>query len=303
MTIYSTIGSNKRKTWVLIIFFMLFFFVVSYVLGRALGYGSSLAGVMLIISGLMSFASYYYSDRIVLSMSGAHPADEKQHRDLIESVENLSIASGLPKPKVYVVDDPAPNAFATGRDPQHAAVVATTGILDKLSKSELEGVIGHELSHVKNFDTRLMGVVSILAGSIVILSDFFMRSMLWGGIGGRDDRDRNSNSNGIFIIIGLVAAVLAPIAATLIQLAISRRREYLADADGALLTRYPEGLARALEKIAGDRNVLKHASNATAHLYIENPFKADSKKTSSFLTGLFSTHPPIEERIKLLRSM
>jgi heat shock protein HtpX len=282
---------------------MLFFFVVSYVLGRALGYGSSLAGVMLIISGLMSFASYYYSDRIVLSMSGAHPADEKQHRDLIESVENLSIASGLPKPKVYVVDDPAPNAFATGRDPQHAAVVATTGILDKLSKSELEGVIGHELSHVKNFDTRLMGVVSILAGSIVILSDFFMRSMLWGGIGGRDDRDRNSNSNGIFIIIGLVAAVLAPIAATLIQLAISRRREYLADADGALLTRYPEGLARALEKIAGDRNVLKHASNATAHLYIENPFKADSKKTSSFLTGLFSTHPPIEERIKLLRSM
>lgn len=303
MTIYSSIGSNKRKTWVLIIFFMLFFFVVSYVLGRALGYGSSLAGVMLIISGLMSFASYYYSDRIVLSMSGAHPADEKQHRDLIESVENLSIASGLPKPKVYVVDDPAPNAFATGRDPQHAAVVATTGILDKLSKSELEGVIGHELSHVKNFDTRLMGVVSILAGSIVILSDFFMRSMLWGGIGGRDDRDRNSNSNGIFIIIGLVAAVLAPIAATLIQLAISRRREYLADADGALLTRYPEGLARALEKIAGDRNVLKHASNATAHLYIENPFKADSKKTSSFLTGLFSTHPPIEERIKLLRSM
>lgn len=303
MTIYSTIGSNKRKTWVLIIFFMLFFFVVSYVLGRALGYGSSLAGVMLIISGLMSFASYYYSDRIVLSMSGAHPADEKKHRDLIESVENLSIASGLPKPKVYVVDDPAPNAFATGRDPQHAAVVATTGILDKLSKSELEGVIGHELSHVKNFDTRLMGVVSILAGSIVILSDFFMRSMLWGGIGGRDDRNRNSNSNGIFIIIGLIAAVLAPIAATLIQLAISRRREYLADADGALLTRYPEGLARALEKIAGDRNVLKHASNATAHLYIENPFKADSKKTSSFLTGLFSTHPPIEERIKLLRSM
>lgn len=278
---------------------MIFFFLVSYVLGRALGYGSSLAGVMLIISGLMSFASYYYSDKIVLSMSGAQPADEKKHRDLIESVENLSIASGLPKPRVYVVNDPAPNAFATGRDPHHAAVVATTGILEKLSKSELEGVIGHELSHVKNYDTRLMGVVSILAGSIVILSDFFMRSLWWGG----RDRDRNSSS-GIFLIIGLAAAILAPIGATLIQLAISRRREYLADADGALLTRYPEGLARALEKISADRNVLKHASNATAHLYIENPFKADSKrKSTSFLTGLFSTHPPIEERVKLLRNM
>ncbi len=278
---------------------MIFFFLVSYVLGRALGYGSSLAGIMLIISGIMSFASYYYSDKIVLSMSGAQPADEKKHRDLIESVENLSIASGLPKPRVYVVNDPAPNAFATGRDPHHAAVVATTGILEKLSKSELEGVIGHELSHVKNYDTRLMGVVSILAGSIVILSDFFMRSLWWGG----RDRDRNSSS-GIFLIIGLAAAILAPIGATLIQLAISRRREYLADADGALLTRYPEGLARALEKISTDRNVLKHASNATAHLYIENPFKADSKrKSNSFLTGLFSTHPPIEERVKLLRNM
>lgn len=298
MTIYSTIGSNKRKTWFLIIFFMVFFFGVSYILGRALGYGSSLAGVMLIISGLMSFASYYYSDKIVLSMSGAQPADEKKHRDLIESVENLSIASGLPKPRVYVVNDPAPNAFATGRDPHHAAVVATTGILEKLSKSELEGVIGHELSHVKNYDTRLMGVVSILAGSIVILSDFFMRSLWWGG----RDRDRN-NSSGIFLIIGLAAAILAPIGATLIQLAISRRREYLADADGALLTRYPEGLARALEKIAADKNVLKHASNATAHLYIENPFKADGKKSTSFLTGLFSTHPLIEKRIKILRSM
>ncbi len=202
------------------------------------------------------------------------------------------------------MNDPAPNAFATGRDPKHAAVCATTGILEKLSKSELEGVIGHELSHVKNFDTRLMGVVSILAGSIVILADFFMRSLWWGGLGGRG-RDREGNSgNGLFLIIGLIAAILAPIAATLIQLAISRRREFLADADGALLTRYPEGLARALEKIAADKNVLKHASNATAHLYIENPFKADSgKKTGAFLAGLFSTHPPIEERVKILRSM
>lgn len=305
MTIYNAIGSNKRKTWFLMIFFSIFFLGVAYVLGKALGYGLSFVGFMLIVSGLMNWVSYYYSDKIVLSMSQAQPANEHKHRNLIESVENLSIASGLPKPKVYIINDPAPNAFATGRDPKHAAVVATTGILEKLTKSELEGVIGHELSHVKNFDTRLMGVVSILAGSIVILADFFMRSLWWGGLGGGDKEDRNGNSgNGIFLIVGLVAAILAPIAATLIQLAISRRREFLADADGALLTRYPEGLARALEKIADDRNVLKHASNATAHLYIENPFKTDSgRKTTSFLANLFSTHPPIEERIKILRSM
>lgn len=304
MTIYNAIGSNKRKTWFLMLFFMIFFLGVSYVLGKAMGYGMSFVGIMLVISGIMNWISYYYSDKIVLSMSGARPADEHEHRDLIESVENLSIASGLPKPKVYVVNDPAPNAFATGRDPKHAAVCATTGILEKLSKSELEGVIGHELSHVKNFDTRLMGVVSILAGSIVILADFFMRSLWWGGLGGRDRNREGSSGNGLFLIIGLIAAILAPIAATLIQLAISRRREFLADADGALLTRYPEGLARALEKIASDRNILKHASNATAHLYIENPFKTDTgRKTTSFLAGLFSTHPPIEERIKILRSM
>lgn len=284
--------------------FIIFFVTVSYILSRALGYGLSLAGVMLIISGLMSFTSYYYSDKIVLSMSGAREIKEKDNPDFYHAVENLSIASGLPMPKVYIVNDPAPNAFATGRDPKHAAVCATTGILQKLTKSELEGVIGHELSHVKNYDTRLMGVISILAGSIAILADFFLRSLFWGGIGGRDkDRD-NNGGNGIFLILGLVAAILAPIAATIIQLAVSRRREYLADADGALLTRYPEGLARALEKIAGDPNVLQTASNATAHLYIENPFKTDTgKKSTSFIAGLFSTHPPIEERIKILRSM
>ena len=303
MTIYNNIGSNKRKTWLLMIFFVLFFFGVSYVLGKSLGYGMSLAGVMLIISGLMSFASYYYSDKIVLSISGAKEVDKKSNREFHDIVENLSIASGLPMPRTYVIQDPAPNAFATGRDPKHAAIAATTGILEKLSRSELEGVIGHELSHVKNYDTRLMGVVSILAGSLAILADFFLRSLWWGGMG-NDDDDRGRNGNGIFIILGLIAAILAPIAATLIQLAISRRREFLADADGALLTRYPEGLARALEKIADDRNILKTASNATAHLYIENPFKTDTgRKTRTFLAGLFSTHPPIEERIKIPRSM
>lgn len=280
------------------ILFIIFFLTVSYILGRALGYGMSFAGIMLIISGLMSFTSYYYSDKIVLSMSGARPATKAEFRDFYTIVENLSIASGLPMPKVYVITDPAPNAFATGRDPKHAAVAATTGILEKLSEAELEGVIGHELSHVKNYDTRLMGVVAILVGSIAILADVFFRSMWFNS-----DND-NKNSSGIFMVVGIILAILAPIIATLIQLAISRRREFLADADGALLTRYPEGLASALEKIAADRNILKHASTATAHFYIENPFKNAPKNSSGqWFTNLFSTHPPTAERVKILRSM
>lgn len=279
--------------------FILLFLGVSIILGRALGYGMSFVGVMLIISGVMSFVSYYYSDKIVLSMSGAIEAKRDEYRALYNSVENLSIASGLPKPRIYVIADPAPNAFATGRDPKHAVVAATTGLLEILSEAELEGVIGHELSHVKNYDTRLMGVVSILAGSIAILADFFLRSLFWGG---RDDN--RSSGNGLMLILGIVAAILAPIAAMLIQFAVSRRREFLADADGALLTRHPEALARALEKIAADRHQMKSASNATAHLYIENPFKTDSKKKgASFFVKIFSTHPPAEERIKILRSM
>lgn len=279
--------------------FILLFLGVSIILGRALGYGMSFVGVMLIISGVMSFVSYFYSDKIVLSMSGAVEAKRDEYRALYNSVENLSIASGLPKPKIYVIHDQAPNAFATGRDPKHAVVAATTGLLEILSEAELEGVIGHELSHVKNYDTRLMGVVSILAGSIAILADFFLRSLFWGG---RDDN--RSSGNGLMLILGIAAAILAPIAATLIQFAVSRRREFLADADGALLTRHPEALARALEKISMDRHQLKTASNATAHLYIENPFKTDSKKKgASFFVKIFSTHPPAAERIKILRSM
>lgn len=276
--------------------FVVFFLTVSYVLGQAQGYGMSWAGIMLIISGLISFISYYNSDKIVLSMSGAKLADKKTYRILYTTVENLSIGAGIPMPKVYVVEDPAPNAFATGRDPKHAAVAVTSGLLEKLEKIELEGVIGHELSHIGNYDTRLMGIVSILVGSIAILADVFLRSMFWGG-----DRDRDSRGNQIFMIIGIVAAILAPIAATLIQLAVSRRREYLADASGALLTRYPDGLADALLKIAADPRPLKHASNATAHFYIENPFKGKAAK--SFMTGLFSTHPPVADRVQRLRKM
>lgn len=303
MTIYSQIASNKTKTFLLMGVFILLFLLLSFIIGKAFGYGLSFVGIFLIISGVMSFSSYYFSDKIVLSMSGAKEADRSQNKNLYRCVENLSIASGLPMPRVYIVDDPAPNAFATGRDPKHAVVCATTGILEILSESELEGVIGHELSHIKNYDTRLMGVVAILAGSIAILADFFTRSLFWGGLGGKDD-NRNSNGNAIFMILAIVAAILAPIAATLIQLAVSRKREFLADASGVLLTRYPEGLIRALEKISQNPNKMKHASNATAHMYFENPFKSDAgKKQKSFLVNLFSTHPPVEERIKALRAM
>ena len=210
----------------------------------------------------------------------------------------MAIAGGIPKPKLYVIDDTAPNAFATGRDPSHAVVCATTGLLDKLDRRELEGVIAHELSHVKNYDTRLMSIVAILVGSIAFLADWFMRSLWWGR--GRDREDRGSSSS-IFLILGIVLAILSPIIATIIQLAISRRREFLADASGALLTRNPDGLARALEKISGDKEVLEAATNATAHLYIVNPFKG--KNFGAWFAGLFDTHPPLAERIKILRSM
>ena len=294
-TIYSEIGSNKAKTWIILLGFIVFFFVASYVLGQALGYGLSWVGIMLIISGFISFFSYYNSDKIVLTMSGAKPADKTSHRTLYTTVENLSIAAGLPMPRVYVVEDPSPNAFATGRDPKHAAVAATTGILEKLSKVELEGVIAHELSHVGNYDTRLMGVVSVLVGSIAILADVFMRSM-W--LGNNNDR---RGTNQIFIILGIFFAILAPIIAMLIQLAISRKREYLADASGALLTRYPDGLADALVKIAADPRPVQRASVGTAHFYIADPFKG--KKKTNWLVGLFQTHPPVDDRIKILRAM
>ncbi|MBI3443396.1 M48 family metallopeptidase [Candidatus Woesebacteria bacterium] len=268
---------------------------MAYVFGQANGSGLSFAGVALIISGLISLGSYYFSDSIVLSLSGARLADAKKDFDFFTVAENLSIATGLPRPKLYVIDDSAPNAFATGRDPQHAVVCATTGILEKLDRAELEGVIAHELSHIKNYDIRLMGIISVLVGTVALLADMFMRSLWYRG-----DRDRE-RSSGIFVIIGIILALISPLIATIIQLAVSRRREYLADASGALITRNPSALARALEKISKDREVLEAASNATAHLYIVNPFKG--KDFGAWFAGLFNTHPPIEERIKILRSM
>ncbi len=278
--------------------FVVFISTVVYVFSRAQGYGLSFVGIALILSGAMSIGSYYYSDKLVLAMSGAKEIKKKDNRELYSTVENLCIGDGLPAPKIYIIDDNSPNAFATGRDPRHAVVCVTSGLLTTMSKTELEGVIAHELSHVKNFDTRLMSIVAILVGFIAIISNIFMRSLWFGGSRGDD---RNSSAQGIFMIVGIIFAILSPIAAVLIQLAVSRKREFLADASGVLLTRYPEGLANALEKISSYPKPLKTANNATAHLYIVNPFKG--KEVKNWFSGLFDTHPPVEERIKILRSM
>lgn len=295
-TPYDIVGSNKRKSIFIIIFFIILSVTVSYVIGRAQGYnGLTVAGIFLIISGIWSLISYYFSDSLILTMSHAKPATREHNFSFYTAAENMSIAAGIPLPKLYVIQDSSPNAFATGRDPKHAVVVATTGLLQKLRDVEIEGVIAHEISHIKNYDTRMIGIVTILTGSIALLSDFFLRSLWLRG-------DKNRNQNGFFLIIAIAAAVLAPIAATLLQFMLSRKREFLADADGALLTRYPEGLAAALEKISADDDKLQAASVATAHLYIENPFKSGKRKKSWYV-NLFSTHPPIEERIKILRSM
>lgn len=298
MNIYSQISANKIKTWLIVTLFVLFVTAIIFVYGKASGYGLSYAGIGLIISGLISFASYYYSDKMILGMSKAKQIAKKDNPTLFRVVENLCIGAGIPMPKIYIIEDSAPNAFATGRDPKHSVVCVTTGILEKLNKVELEGVIAHELSHVQNYDIRLMSIVVILVGLVALLADFFMRSLWFGGSRHRDDR---SNAQGIFLMIGIILAILSPIIATLIQLAVSRKREFLADASGALLTRYPEGLASALEKISKDKEPLEVANNATAHLYISNPFK--SKTTGHWFANLFNTHPPIEERIKILRSM
>lgn len=280
------------------ILFVVFVSAAAFVIGKATGYGIPFVVLAFTISIVSSVGSYYFSDQVVLSITGAGAIEKSDNPELFRIVENLAIAGGLPMPKVYIIHDPSPNAFATGRDPKHASIAVTTGILERLSKSELEGVIAHELSHVKNFDTRLMAVAAVLVGFIAIIADLFMRGLIWGGI--REERE-DRKGQGLFIILGLVFALIAPLVATFIQLAISRKREFLADASGALLTRYPEGLAKALQKISSDPLPLRGATSATAHLFIVNPFKG--RGFHGWFAGLFSTHPPIEERIKILRSM
>lgn len=294
MTLYNQSDRNTRLTWIYISGFLVFVIGVGFVFSEAMGNQAILVGAVL-FSVLMSFASYWWSDKIVLAMSGAKEVSQESNRQLYNLVENLCITAGLPVPRIYVIEDSAMNAFATGRDRKHGVICLTTGIIERLEKVELEGVIAHELSHIGNKDILLSTVVVVLVGFVTLLADWFMR---WSIFGGRKSDDREGGQlQLIMTIIALVLAILAPLAATLLQLAISRKREFLADADGALLTRYPEGLARALEKISSDREPLEAANRATAHLFIANPFKG--KKVSK----MFMTHPPIEERIAALRGM
>ena len=293
MTLYTEADKNMRLTWIYITGFLLFVIGVGYVFAGAMGNSGILYIAVLFAVG-MSFGSYWWSDKIVLSMSNAKAVTRENARELYNIVENLCITAGLPVPKIYIIQDSAPNAFATGRDPEHAVICVTTGILDKLEKVELEGVLAHELSHVGNRDILLSTVVVVLVGFIALLADWFRWSTIFGG--GRR-RSGDGEGGAIMMIIALVLSILAPIAGVLMQLAISRKREFLADADGALLTRYPEGLARALEKISADPQPLGEANRATAHLFIVNPFKGNK------VSNLFSTHPPIEERIAALRGM
>jgi heat shock protein HtpX len=306
--IYEVAAENKRKSAIIIALFIVFVTLAIYVMSQAMGVylgyepgGFGIVGVALIISGLMSFGGYYFSDRIVLTISGARPADRKRDFEFYTVVENLSIASGLPKPRLYTIDDTAMNAFATGRDPEHAVICATTGLLSSMNRTELEGVIAHELTHVKNYDTRLMSIVTVLVGVIALLGDWFMR-MSWFGRGRRSNRD-SGNIGAIFLVLGIIFALLSPFIAQLIQLAISRRREYMADAGSVALTRQPSGLINALRKLEGDTEPLEAANKATAHLYITNPFKEKIKGGVGWFSGLFNTHPPIADRIKVLEEM
>lgn len=295
-TLYTHQGANIRKTWMLMGSFFIMVIAVGYAASWYIG-DSSILYIAVLFALVMNVGSYWFSDKLVLSMTGARPATREEFPDLWNVVENLSITAGLPMPKVYVVNDPAPNAFATGRDPEHAVVAATTGLLSMLERKELEGVMAHELSHIGNRDMLVMTVAVVLAGFVAMLADFIMRMTFWGG---GNNRDRHP----IFLIVGIVGIILAPIAAQLIQLAISRKREYLADASGALLTRYPEGLASALEKISAYSRPMQRASHATAHLFIADPFGGGGKRSiGERVGGLFQTHPPATERIRILRGM
>lgn len=290
-SLYTHQDQNIARTWFLVGVFFALVVGIGYVM--SLYYENpSILVIAVVIAVLTNIFSYWYSDKLVLSMSRARSAPESEFPDLHKVVENLAITAGLPKPRLFVIDDPAPNAFATGRNKEHAVVAVTTGLLAMMDRNEIEGVIAHELSHIGNRDMLLMTIVVVLAGFIAILSDMFLRMSMFGG-----NRD-NDRAGGALAIIAIVAALLAPIAASLMQLAISRRREFLADASGALLTRYPEGLASALVKIGNYSAPMKRANNATAHLFISNPFGGRSMKG---IARLFMTHPPIEERIKALR--
>jgi len=292
VNLYTQSESNVRKTWFYLFLFFILIIAIGWIVSYLLG-NRAILWIAVIISVVMSFFSYWYSDKIVLSISGAKLIEKKDNPELYRLVENLCIAAGLPLPKIYIIDDPMPNAFATGRDPKHGVVAVTSGLLEKLDRTELEGVIAHELAHIGNRDVLLSTIAVVMVGVVVLLTDFFFRSAFWGG--GR----REGKGNLIIIAIALALAILAPILAQLMKLAISRKREFLADSSAALLTRYPDGLARALEKISQSPHSLKRANDATSHLYIACPF--NKRENKRWLHRLFSTHPLIEDRIKALR--
>ena len=295
---WEQISSNRVKSTLLVVFFVAFVIFIGWVFGKTTVWGPAAPILAAVVAGVMAFAGYYNSDKIVLSISRARPATKQEFPYLHNTVEGLAIAAGLPVPKLYVIDDTAPNAFATGRNPEHSAIAVTTGLLQKLNRAELEGVIANEMAHIADYDTLLMTLTVVMVGTVALVSDWTMRSFFWGG--GRRRRDTGGGQAGaILLLVALALAILSPIIAQLIRLAISRRREFLADANSARLTRYPEGLASALEKLTLDREPLEAANKATAHIYIVNPLK----DVGGTINGLFSTHPPIEKRIAALRAM
>jgi len=301
---YEQISRNKWKSAALVVFFMAFIFVLVWFFEYVTGWGKGGLVIALAIAMGTAAVGYYSSDKIVLGISKARPVTKDEFPYLYNVVEGLALAAGLPAPKCYVIDDTAPNAFAAGRKPETAVICVTTGILEKLNRVELEGVIAHEMSHIKNYDVRLQTVVVVMAGVVALLSDWMLRSFIWGGGGRRRSRNRGGSggAEGVLVLVGLALAVLSPLIATIIQLSVSRKREFLADASSALLTRYPAGLASALRKISADTEPLEAANKATAHLYIVNPLK-NLKGGNTGLNRLFSTHPPIEERIAALEKM
>ncbi len=300
MLTYDLINKNKRESWILIFCFLIFISLLGFVFSQVYN-NSAILYFAVGFSIFSAWISYYFSDSITLALSKAQEVDRNTNQELYRIVENLCIAAGLPTPRIYIIEDSAPNAFATGRDPKHAVVCVTTGILAKLEKAELEGVIAHELSHIGNYDIRVMTLVVVLVGTITLLADWFLRFSFFGK---RSNDKEGGQLKMILMIVGVVLALLSPIIATLIKLAVSRQREYLADASGALLTRYPEGLARALEKIDKDQEPLEVANKATAHMYIVNPLKEHKGQSSvGWFASMFNTHPPIADRVKRLREM
>ncbi len=296
---FDSINRNKRKTALIVTLVTIFLVVIVYYIAYATGYGAYAVPMAVIIACGSSLISYYNCDKMVLSISGARPADPQTDRLVQNSIEGLCIAAGLPMPKIYIINDPVANAFATGRDPKHAVVAVTTGLLEKMDAYELEGVLAHELAHIGNRDILLSTVVTIMVGIAAIISDLWFRSMWWGGNRRRSDDD-NNGANAIIMVIGLVFLILAPIAGQLMKMALSRNREYLADATAVKFTRNPDGLISALRKLGGETQAVAKATNATANLYISDPIKAAKGKSGS---NLFSTHPPIEERIKALENL